>query len=244
MLIDLHVHSWLSRDCLLDPKLVLARAESHGLDGVAFTETNTQDGCDELLDLAKNTKLKIFVGLELATDHGQYLCFLPEPLKAPEPAQLWGSNRDKPWNAEECLAKMKSLGAAIVAARPYDRDSSHPAGDYVKTLTCLSGIEVYNPRVRPGSNEQAIEAALALKLPGVAGSDARSSLDELGYAATLFKQSVKTQGELVKAILEGQMWPVQMGDLPALSRPGEAKAHEATQRKHQKKAARRGRWRN
>ncbi len=244
MLIDLHVHSWLSRDCQLDPKLVLARAESHGLDGVAFTETNTQDGCDELLDLAKSTKLKIFVGLELATDRGQYLCFLPEPLKAPEPAQLWGSNREKPWNAEECLAKMKSLGAAIVAARPYDRDSSHPAGDYVKTLTCLSGIEVYNPRVRPGSNEQAIEAALALKLPGVGGSDARSSLDELGYAATLFKRSVKTQAELVKAILEGQMWPVQMGDLPALSRPGEAKAHEATQRKHQKKQARRGRWRN
>lgn len=244
MLIDLHVHSWLSRDCQLDPKQVLARAESHGLDGVAFTETNTQDGCDELLDLAKTTKLKIFVGLELATDKGQYLCFLPEPLKAPEPAQLWGSNREKPWNAEECLAKFKSLGAAIVAARPYDRDTPHSGGDYVKTLKCLSAVEVYNPHVRPGSNEQAIEAAIALKLPGVAGSDARASLDEIGYAATLFKTPVKTQGELVKAILDGQLWPVQMGDLPPLAKPGEAKQHEATQRRHQKKAARRGRWRN
>src|SRR3954469_23949052 len=140
MLIDLHVHSWLSRDCQLDPKAVLNRAELHGLDGVAFTETNTQDGCDELLDLAKKTKLKIFVGLELATDRGQYLCFFPDPLKAPEPVQMWGSNREKAWNADECLEKVKSLGAAIVAARPYDKDSSYPAGDYVKTLKCLSGV--------------------------------------------------------------------------------------------------------
>ena len=70
MLIDLHVHSHLSRDCPLDPKQVLARAETFGLDGVAFTETNTQDGCDELFDLQKSTKLRIFVGLELATDKG------------------------------------------------------------------------------------------------------------------------------------------------------------------------------
>ena len=46
MLIDLHVHSYLSRGCNLDPKAVLTRAETHGLDGVAFTESNTQFGID------------------------------------------------------------------------------------------------------------------------------------------------------------------------------------------------------
>jgi hypothetical protein len=87
VLIDPHVHSYLSRDCPLDPKAVLARAETFGLDGVAFTETNTQDGCDELFDLQRTTKLKIFVGLELATDKGQYLCFFEKPDRAPEPVQ-------------------------------------------------------------------------------------------------------------------------------------------------------------
>lgn len=239
MLIDLHVHSYLSRDCPLDPVKVCERALSHGLDGVAFTETNTQDGCDELLDLARTAKLKVFVGLELATDKGQYLCFFEDPLRAPEPVQMWGSNREKPWSADECLPKLKALGAAIVAARPYDKNFGTPAGDFVKSLKLLSAIEVYNPKVRMGFNEQAIEAALAMKLQGVGGSDARTSLDELGLAATVFKAPVKSQADLVKALNEGRYWPVQLGELPRLQRPGEARAAEA---KNKKK--RRGRWRN
>ncbi len=240
MLIDLHVHSWLSRDCQLDPKLVLSRAESHGLDGVAFTETNTQDGCDELLDLAKTSKVKVFVGLELSTDKGQYLCFFNDPMKAPEPVQMWGSNREKPWSADECLPRLKALGAVIVAARPFDRDFAHPASDYVKTLTCLSAIETWNPRVRPGANEQAAEVAMSLKLPSVAGSDARASLDELGFGATLFKGTIKTQADLMKALQGKDYWAVQMGELPNLGRPGEAKAVEA----REKKASKRRRWRH
>src|SRR5207247_161511 len=127
----------------LDPKAVLDRAATHGIDGVAFTETNTQDGCDELFDLAKKSKVKIFVGLELNTDKGQYLCFFAKPQLAPEPVQMWGSNREKPWSAAECLPKVKSLGAVIVAARPYDRDFQSPAGDFILTLQLLSAIEGY-----------------------------------------------------------------------------------------------------
>ncbi len=238
MLIDLHVHSWLSRDCDLDPKAVLQRAQSHGLDGVAFTETNTQDGCDELFDLAKKTPLKVFVGLELSTDRGQYLCFFADPLKAPEPVQMWGSNREKPWSAEETLPKLKSLGAVIVSARPFDRDFPNPAMEYVRGLKLLSAVEVYNPKCTAGANEQALETAQLLKLPGVAGSDARASLDELGYAATAFKQPVNTQADLVKALAAGQFWPVQMGELPHLMRPGEARAKDTAAKK------KRRRWRN
>jgi predicted metal-dependent phosphoesterase TrpH len=238
MLIDLHVHSYLSRDCQLDPRAVLQRAESFGLDGVAFTETNTQDGCDELFDLQRSTKLKIFVGLELSTDKGQYLCFFEKPDRAPEPVQLWGSNKEKPWSADECLPKLKALGAVIIAARPYDREFAHPASDYVKTLKMLSAVEVYNPKVRLGANEAALEAAETLKLPGVAGSDARASVDEVGFAATLFNKPIDSQLELVKALQGTDFCPVQMGELPHLRRPGEARAEEA---KHKKKSKKR-RW--
>jgi predicted metal-dependent phosphoesterase TrpH len=235
MLIDLHVHSYLSRDCTLDPKAVLARAESFGLDGVAFTETNTQDGCDELFDLQRSTKLRIFVGLELATDKGQYLCFFEKPDRAPEPVQMWGSNREKPWSADVCLPKLKALGAVIVAARPYDREYPTPALDHVKSLDMLSAVEVYNPKVRLGANELALEAAQHLKLPGVAGSDARTSLDEMGYGATLFRRTVKTQADLMAALKAGECVPVQMGELPPLRRPGDAKADEVKRSKKKKK---------
>src|SRR5262245_41518501 len=175
MLIDLHVHSHLSKGCELNPRLVLERSAALGLDGVAFTETNTQDGFEELLDLSGATPVKIFIGLELVTDRGQYLCFFPRPELAPEPVQMWGSNREKPWSAAECLAKLKSLGAAIVAARPYDRELQYPAGDFILTVEGLNAVEVYNPKVRQTANELALEAAETLKLPCVGGSDARGS---------------------------------------------------------------------
>jgi predicted metal-dependent phosphoesterase TrpH len=224
MLIDLHAHSYLSKGCELDPRAVLERAALFGLDGVAFTETNTQDGCDELFDLGAKAKVKVFVGLELVTDRGQYLCFFPKPELAPEPVQLWGSNREKPWSAAECLPKVKSLGAAIIAARPYDRDFPNPAMDFIRSLNILSAVEGYNARVKQTSNDLAVEAAEALKLPCTGGSDARGSLDEVGRGATFFKRDIKTQAELVAELLKGEYWPVMAGELPRLTRPGEAQA--------------------
>ncbi|MDQ3266274.1 MAG: PHP domain-containing protein [Myxococcota bacterium] len=223
MLVDLHAHSYLSSGCPLDPKLVLDRAATHGLDGVAFTETNTQDGCEELFDLGKRSKLKVFVGLELNTDKGQYLCFFPKPELAPDPVQLWGSPREKPWSAAECLPKVKSMGAAILAARPFDRDAGvPPAGEFLKTLDLLSGVEGYNPKVRATANDMAVEVAEAMRLPCVGGSDAKTSLDEVGRGATLFKNEIRTQQELVSALLAGtDFWAVAVGDIPRLVKPGD-----------------------
>ncbi|MFL5319054.1 MAG: PHP domain-containing protein [Myxococcaceae bacterium] len=236
MLIDLHVHSYLSMNCGLEPGKILERAATHGLDGVAFTETNTQDGCDELFDIAKKAKLKVFVGLELNTDKGQYLVFFPDPMKAPEPVQMWGSNREKPWSAAEALPKLKSLGAAIVAARPYDRDSDFYAGDYILTEKNLAAVEGYNAKVRQNANDLAVEAAETLKLPMIGGSDTRTSLDELGRAATFFKQPVKNQAELVQSLLKSEgYWAVQMGELPRVSRPGEAREQEKKAKKKKRR---------
>ncbi len=235
MLIDLHAHSHLSQGCPLDPKAVLERAATHGLDGVCFTETSTQDGCEELFDLGKKSQLKVFVGLELNTDKGQYLCFFPKPELAPEPVQLWGSNREKPWSAAECLPKLKSMGAAIVAARPFDRESPNPALEFVLAAPGLSAVETYNPKVRQAANDLAVEAAETLKLRSVSGSDARGSLEELGRGATLFKHPVKTQVELVRALLEGEYWAVMMGELPRLTRPGEAAQSERKAVKRKKR---------
>lgn len=237
MLIDLHCHSYLSTGCNLDPRAVLERAGSHGLDGVAFTETNTQDGCDELFDVGRKSAVKVFVGLELNTDRGQYLCFFPNPEEAPEPVQMWGSNREKPWSAEEVLPKVRGLGAAVVAARPFDRDFAYPAHDFIMSLKLLSGVEGYNAKLRQSANDLAIEAAEKIGLPCVGGSDARGSLDEIGWGATLFKKPVGSQTELVQAILAGEFWAVQMGELPRPSRPGEAREQESKRKKK-----RRRRW--
>ncbi len=61
-------------------------------------------------------------------------------------------------------------------------------------------------------------------LPCTGGSDARGSLDEVGYGATFFKKPVQTQEQLVAALLAGEFYPVMAGELPRLTRPGEAQA--------------------
>jgi predicted metal-dependent phosphoesterase TrpH len=239
MLVDLHCHSFLSQGCNLNPRAVLERAATHGLDAVAFTETNTQDGCDELFELGRKSPVKVFVGLELNTDKGQYLCFFPRPEEAPEPVQMWGSNRERPWSAEEALPKVRALGAVVVAARPYDRDFGWPASDYVLQLKdTLCAVEGYNPKLRQSLNDLAVEAAEKLALPCIGGSDARGSLDEIGWAATLFKRPLQSQEDLVQALTEGAFWPVQVGELPRLNRPGEAREQE----KRQKSKKRRRKW--
>jgi len=240
MLIDLHAHSYLTRGCSLNPREVLARAELHGIDGVAFTEKNTQDGCEELLDLGKTSKVKVFVGMELDTDRGQYICFFENPLSAPEPVQMWGSNREKPWRVEECLPKLKALGAAIIAARPFDTEFPFPSRDYINSLDCLCAIEVYNPTVSLGANELALEMAKKMQLPGVGGSDAKESLDEIGYGATLFEKPIHSQKALLEALAKGAFWPVMMGELTKLVKPGAAKAAEAKSKK--KKKGKKKRW--
>ena len=240
MLIDLHAHSHLSKDCTLDPRAVLERAAVFGLDGVAFTETNTQDGCDELFEIGARSKVKVFVGLELVTDKGQYLCFFPKPELVPEPVQLWGSNRERPWSAAECLPKVKQLGAVIVAARPYDRDVPGSPGDFIRSLDVLSAVEGYNARVRQTSNDLAVETAAALKLPCTGGSDARGSLDEVGRGATFFKRPIATQAELVAELQRGEFWPVMAGELPRLTRPGEAQAQQAARKGGKGKGGGRG----
>lgn len=242
MLIDLHVHSYLSKGCELDPRAVLERAKSHGIDGVAFTETNTQDGCDELLEIGATSQVKVFVGLELVTDKGQYLCFFPRPERAPEPVQMWGSNRERPWPAADCLPKLKSLGAAIVAARPYDRDFATPALDFILGQKELSAVEGYNAKVRQTANDLAVEAAESLHLPCTGGSDARLSLDEVGRGATLFKAKVESQEDLVHALLGNDYWPVMVGEIPRLTRPGEGREVEKRRRKKRRGGWRGGSW--
>jgi hypothetical protein len=231
MLIDLHVHSHLTKGCDLDPRAVLERAGSLGLDGVAFTETNTQDGCDELFGLQSKTELRIFVGLELVTDKGQFLCFFARPEEVPEPVQLWGSNREKPWSAAEVVPRVLSLGAVVVAARPYDRDFPSPALDSVLAVTGLSAIEGFNARVRQPANDLAVEAAEKIGLPCIGGSDAKLALDEVGRGATFFRDAPRNQAELLAALKGRAYWPVMVGELPRLGRPGEAREAERTKRK-------------
>ncbi|HVI95451.1 MAG TPA: PHP domain-containing protein [Anaeromyxobacter sp.] len=213
MLIDLHVHSHHTRGCTLAPRDVVRRARELGLDGVAFTDLNTLDGVDEIHAAGREEGLLSLCGVEIATDRGHYLCFFPDPAKVPAPPQVFGSAT--PWPAREVLAKVRELGGVVVAAHPYDKTIERPSGDFIFTLDGLSAVEGLNARRKGPANDLAIEAADHMNLPCIGSSGAQGSLDELGKAATLFRDPITSEADLVAQLRAGTVFCVAIGVQPS-----------------------------
>jgi predicted metal-dependent phosphoesterase TrpH len=211
MLIDLHVHSHHTRGCSLSPRDAVKRAREAGLDGIAFTDLNTLDGLEEIRAAGAAEGLVALCGVEVATDHGHYLCFFPDPAKVPAPPQVFGSAT--PWPVREVLAKVRELGGVAVAAHPYDKSIERPSGDFVFTLDGLAAIEGLNGRRKPAVNDLAVEAADHMNLPCTGASGAHAA-EEIGKAATLFREPVKTEADLVAQLRAGTMFAVAIGVTP------------------------------
>jgi predicted metal-dependent phosphoesterase TrpH len=211
MLIDLHVHSNHTRGCTSTVRDVVRRAREAGLDGVAITDLNTMEGLAEIREAAKGEGFLALCGLEVATDRGHYLCFFPDPSRVPAPAQVFGSAT--PWHVREVLAKVREMGGAAVAAHPYDKAIDHPSGDVIFTLDGMSAIEGLNARRKGPANDLAVEAADHMSLPCTGASGAHE-LAEIGTAATLFRDPVATEADVVAQLKAGTIFSVAIGVTP------------------------------
>lgn len=220
MLIDLHVHTHHTRGCDLSPRDAVRRAREAGLDGIAFTDLNTLDGLEEIRAAGREEGLLALQGVEVATDRGHYLCFFPDPARVPPPPQLFGSAT--PWHVGEVLAKVRELGGVAIAAHPYDKSVERPSGDVIFTLDGLSAVEGLNTHRAGPANDLAIEAADHMNLPCTGGSDAHE-VGEIGRAATLFRDRVSTEADLVAQLRAGTVYCVAIGVTPA---PAERVARE------------------
>jgi predicted metal-dependent phosphoesterase TrpH len=226
MLIDLHVHSHHSPGGALAVRDVVRRARAVGLDGVVFTDLNTLEGLDEIREAAREEQFLALCGVELATDRGHYLCYFPDPSKVPAPPQVFGTT---PWPVREVLRTVVERGGVVVAARPYDKTMDRPSGDFIFTLEGLSAVEGLNARSSGAANDLAVEAADHMNLPCVAGSNAHASLDELGRAATLFREPIVDEAGLVAQIRAGGVYCVTVGAVPQSS-SGESRAPRGPRR--------------
>ncbi len=208
MLIDLHVHTHHTRGCALTPREAVRRAKEVGLDGVAFTDWNTLDSLAEAREAAREEGLLALVGVEVVTDRGHYLCFFPDPSKVPAPPQLFGATM--PWPVRQVLARVRELGGVAVAAHPYDKTVERPGGDVIFTLDGLSAIEGLNGRRRGPANDLAVEAADHMSLPCTGGSGAHAA-EEIGGAATLFRDPVASEADVVAQLRAGTVFCVAIG---------------------------------
>ena len=193
--IDLHCHTSASFDSLASPRAVVAAAARRGLTHLAITDHDTIEGALEARDAAP-AGLIVLVGEEIRTRDGDLIAvFLSEAV----PPGL---------SAAESIAAIREQGGLVGIPHPFDRfRGSISKGEAIRSLEALAAsvdwVESWNARLMFGDgNARAAELALAAGVPGVAVSDAHTTL-EVGVASTLLQGDASTPEGLRSALAAG-----------------------------------------
>ena len=169
--VELHCHTYRSKDSLASPRALLAACRRRGIDRLAVTDHNTLAGA---LEAATLDPERFILGEEIMTTEGELLgYFLTEEV----PPGL---------SPEETIERLRRQGAVISVSHPYDyaRHGAWREEVLRPLLPKLDALEAFNARTygrRP--NERAAALARAAGLPGLAGSDAHAPF-EIGRGLT------------------------------------------------------------
>jgi predicted metal-dependent phosphoesterase TrpH len=211
--LDLHVHTSASFDSLASPESQVRAAASRGLTHLAITDHDTIEGALAAREYVSReaVPVTILVGQEVKTSAGDLIAvFLTEAIESGlAPA--------------DAIAAVRAQGGLVGIPHPFDRlrgsllagssgssgsgaDSAADADPGPADLAPLvDWVEVHNARIMVGDgNERAAAFAREHELPGVAVSDAHSSL-EVGVAYVAVDGDPSTPGGLLAALPEAQL---------------------------------------
>ena len=174
MKIDLHCHTYYSRDALCPPRRLVRFAKKRGLDAIAITDHDTTRAWKEAEEEAGKIGLKIIRGEEIKIKEsgktiGEILAYFIS--KEIDP---------KGKTAAEVIEEIKNQGGLAIIAHPY-----HWKKPFRKLKECKSladGVEVFNARSQSKKgNEKSLKFAEDNDLSMTAGSDSHTPL-EIGRA--------------------------------------------------------------
>jgi predicted metal-dependent phosphoesterase TrpH len=194
--VDLHCHTSASFDCLASPESVVRAAASRGLTHLAITDHDRIDGALRARDAAPDG-LTIIVGEEVKTADGDLIALFLERAVAP----------GRP--ARETIAEVRAQGGLVGIPHPFDRYRGSMLNDpRLEAIGQLvDWVEAHNARVVGASgNERAAAFARELGLPGVAASDAHSTL-EVGVAYNVVAVDPSTPEGLLAAMTSVEIVP-------------------------------------
>lgn len=194
--VDLHCHTAASFDSLARPGAVVRAAEARGLTHLAITDHGTIDGALRARDAAPR-ELTVLVGEEIRTLEGDLIAlFLDRAIPNGLPAA-------------EAIAAVRAQGGMVGVPHPFDRfrgsigrtDGGRTGVDaLIEASGTVDWIEAWNARIVFGDgNIRAAELAAARRLPGVAVSDAHTTM-EVGVASTVLEGDPSTPEELRRAL--------------------------------------------
>jgi predicted metal-dependent phosphoesterase TrpH len=192
--VDLHCHTSASFDSLADPLAVVRAAVSRGLTHIAITDHDKIDGALRARDDAP-AGITVIVGEEIKTDSGDLIAVFLKRAVAPGRS------------VAETIADVREQGGLVGVPHPFDRlRGSMGKNEALETMAGLvDWVEAYNARVLGGTgNEQASLFAREHGLPGVAVSDAHSTL-EVGVAYTALTGDPSTAAGLLAALPSAEL---------------------------------------
>ncbi len=187
--VDLHCHTSASFDSLASPEAVLKAATTRGITHLAITDHDGIEGALRARDGAPDG-LTVIVGEEVKTADGDLIALFLESAVPP----------GRP--APETIAEVRDQGGLVGIPHPFDKHRGSMLND--PRLEAIGGlvdwVEAHNARVVGGTgNERAAAFARDLGLPGIAVSDAHSSL-EVGVAYTVLDGDPSTPEGLLAAL--------------------------------------------
>ena len=187
---DLHVHSNYSKDSTITPKELVFYAKKRGLNAVAVTDHDQIEGSCKI---AEETDFLVIPGMEVSSADGHIVALNIQDLI---PRGL---------NARETVDLIHKAGGIAIAVHPYAWLKGSLAGHVEEAK--FDAIETLNASAFPyGRNKRkATAAALKLKLPQVAGTDAHYG-PTIGYGYTAI-DSEATVDAIVQAIVEAKCEP-------------------------------------
>jgi predicted metal-dependent phosphoesterase TrpH len=170
------------------------------LDGICLTEHQVLWQHDEIAELARGAKVKIFRGNEFTTNQGDVLVF--------------GFEKDvkELLTIEELRDRVAAAGGFMIAAHPFRGFKTFGIGRLQMTVeqACsrkvfdfVDAIEIRNGKLSDQENDMAARVAARVGLPGTAGSDAHR-LDEVGKWVTDFERPIENEQELVEELRAGR----------------------------------------
>ena len=171
-LTDFHTHTVYSKDCLTQPKKLIASCHRKNIDRVIVTDHNTISGALRAKELDSQ---RVIIGEEILSTDGEILAsFVSEEIPAGLPAMT-------------VIQRLREQGAFISVSHPFDvhRRGHWQIQDLIAILPYIDAIETFNARcMLPRYNFQAQKFAQKHQLLGTYGSDTHSAL-EIGRGALL-----------------------------------------------------------
>lgn len=199
MKFDLHMHtSRYSPDSIIDPRALVRKARSVGLDGIVITEHDRLWPEHELDELrALQPDLVILGGVEITAKGGDVLCYGVTDLTYLKRGVRW----------RDLLAEVHRQGGVAVAAHPY-RWNQDFDGLLADEGVTLDGVEMMSNNMDRNLRQATAKFAAAHPEYATLGNSDAHEIDIVGHCRTLFQVPVRSMADLIRAIQLNQATPL------------------------------------